>query len=149
MLVNNLLLLLSSLLFLQFSTAASVARGTEDSQPCPDPPDFSNIPDKTSSGKLMVLGRVQVVEGKEARWEQIISDIKAFVETGAEPGTLTYRATRVVDENANPTGEYVNIEEYTSKEALLEHLRSPPACQFLRESSELLVSQVLEVVDEF
>ncbi|KAF5361196.1 hypothetical protein D9758_009024 [Tetrapyrgos nigripes] len=106
--------LLSSLLLIPTWMTASVARQAEDPQACEDLlPDFSAIPNKTSSGHLMILGTVQVVEGKEARWEEIISNIKAYVETGVEPSTLTYRATRIVDQNGNPTGNYTNIEEYT------------------------------------
>ncbi|KAF5345757.1 hypothetical protein D9758_011898 [Tetrapyrgos nigripes] len=141
-------LLLTALLLVP-TLAASVAR-REDPQGCADLlPDFSALPNTTSSGKFMILVNIQAVEGGEARLEEVLENIQAFVATGAEPDTLTYRPTRVVDDNGNPTGAYVSIEEYTDKSALVAHLRSPAGCQFLRESPTLIASQTITVVDEF
>ncbi|KAF5346293.1 hypothetical protein D9758_011520 [Tetrapyrgos nigripes] len=141
--------LLLTALVLVPTWAASMARG-DDPQGCADLlPDFSALPNKTSSGKFMILFNSQAVEGGEARLEELVKNIQAFVATGAEPDTLTYRPVRVVDNNGNPTGAYVNIEEYTDKSALVSHLQSAAGCQFLRESPPLIASQTFTVVDEY
>ncbi|KAK7444796.1 hypothetical protein VKT23_015113 [Stygiomarasmius scandens] len=116
MLVNRLFPLIPSLFLIPTCKTSSVTRESEHyPQPCPDPPDLSGIPDKTSSGRLMLVAHVKVAEGREAEYEEVINEVKAFRDAGGEPGTLTYRVTRIVDENANPTGEYISIEEYTGK----------------------------------
>ncbi|THU97140.1 hypothetical protein K435DRAFT_889881 [Dendrothele bispora CBS 962.96] len=111
--------------------------------------DFSNIPERTSSGRLMLVAHVKVTPGKEALYEQLIKQVEICRNAGGEPGTLTYRVARKVDENANPTGEYISIEEYTGKPAFLDHLRTPPAIQFLKEvENGLFLSNVIDVVDD-
>ncbi|KAF5332067.1 hypothetical protein D9758_016247 [Tetrapyrgos nigripes] len=141
-------LLLTALLLVP-TWASSVARG-DYSQRCADLlPDLSALPNKTSSGKFMIIVNVQAVEGGEARLEELVENIQSFVATGAEPDTLTYRPVRVVDSNGNPTGAYVNIEEYTAKSALVSHFQSAAGCDFLRESPALIASQTITLVDEY
>ncbi|KAF5345788.1 hypothetical protein D9758_011902 [Tetrapyrgos nigripes] len=150
MLFNS--LLLSSLLLFPAWVAAiprqyDVSNGT---QSCEDLlPDASAFPDTTSSGKFMFFIRVQVIEGKQAELEDVISNIDNFVKSGAEPDTLTHRSVRELGQDGNPTGFYTVIEEFTDKEAFITHLLSPAGCRLLREGPSLIASQNLTLVDEF
>ncbi|KAK7455812.1 hypothetical protein VKT23_010845 [Stygiomarasmius scandens] len=112
--------------------------------------DLSAIPEKTSSGKLMIVAHIKIIPGKEARYEELARKVKAFVDSGGEPKTLTYRLTRKVDKDGKPTGEYISIEEFTDKAGLLEHFNTPVAAEFLKEVADGLFTQSdFEIIDEF
>ncbi|THU80861.1 hypothetical protein K435DRAFT_809548 [Dendrothele bispora CBS 962.96] len=112
--------------------------------------DLSSIPDKTSSGKLMVVTHLKIAPGREARYEELAGKVKALVAAGGEPKTLGYRVTRKVDKDGKPTGEYISIEEFTDKAGLLEHFGTAPAAELLKEVADgLFVQNDFDIVDEF
>ncbi|KAK7435209.1 hypothetical protein VKT23_019778 [Stygiomarasmius scandens] len=109
-----------------------------------------NLPERTSSGKLMILVRIKVKPGKETRFEELATASKLSADSDKEPGVLTYRVTRVVDKDAKPTGEYVAIEEYAGKAEVLTHLQAPAYLELMKEASEVLEdAPAIEVIDEF
>ncbi|KAK7443759.1 hypothetical protein VKT23_015542 [Stygiomarasmius scandens] len=109
-----------------------------------------NLPDRTSSGRLMVISHVQVKPGKEARFEELAIASRISASSDKEPGTLTYRVTRVVDNNAQPIpGKYLAIEEYAGKPELLQHFQTPAQQELMKEASDLIESNTLEIIDEF
>ncbi|THU86449.1 hypothetical protein K435DRAFT_782852 [Dendrothele bispora CBS 962.96] len=109
-----------------------------------------NLPERTSSGKLMVIVHINVKSGKEARFEELATASKVSANSDKEPGTLTFRVTRVVDNNAQPVaGKYIAIEEYAGKPELLQHFQTPAQQELMKEAGDLLESTSLEIVDEF
>ncbi|KAF5328922.1 hypothetical protein D9758_016822 [Tetrapyrgos nigripes] len=75
--------------------------------------------------KVVIVAALKINPGKEARFEELISSAQEWAKS-KEPGTLTYRTTRVVDKNGKPTGTYIVFEEYANKAALAAHSTGPP-----------------------
>ncbi|KAJ7124125.1 hypothetical protein C8R43DRAFT_958809 [Mycena crocata] len=101
------------------------------------------------SGRLICIARVKVIPGKEPLFEQLITASGDYA-SSAEPGTLTYRKTRIIDKEGKPTGEYVIFEEYAGKAAYLAHeANNPPLKAMFAKKDELTTAIAVEFSEEF
>ncbi|KAJ7124580.1 hypothetical protein C8R43DRAFT_36713 [Mycena crocata] len=66
----------------------------------------TGIPE-TKSGRLICVARLKVTPGQESVIEEAICAARDYALSENEPGTHTYRTTRVIDQQGKPTGEYV------------------------------------------
>ncbi|KAK7445145.1 hypothetical protein VKT23_015013 [Stygiomarasmius scandens] len=109
-----------------------------------------DLPDKTSSGKLMVIARITVKPGKEALFERLAIESKVSANSDQEPGTHTYRLTRVIGSDAQPIPrKYILIEEYAGKAELLIHAQTPAQENYGKEIGNMIESMDVDTVDEF
>ncbi|KAF5350797.1 hypothetical protein D9758_010355 [Tetrapyrgos nigripes] len=110
-----------------------------------------NLPERTSSGKLMVICYITIKPGQEEKFEKMSLDTRLYANSDKEPGTLTYRTTRVVGTDGKPVvpAKYVFIEEYSGKSSLLTHTQSPPQLEYIKGMEDVMESLTVDIVDEF
>ncbi|KAK7445144.1 hypothetical protein VKT23_009576 [Stygiomarasmius scandens] len=108
------------------------------------------LPDRTSSGKLMVIANITVKPGKEALFEKLAIESKLSANSDKEPGTHTYRLTRVFNNDNEPMpGKYILIEEYAGKAGLLLHLQTVAQQAYTKAAGDMIDSMNVDIVDEF
>ncbi|THU87621.1 hypothetical protein K435DRAFT_804155 [Dendrothele bispora CBS 962.96] len=135
--------------------------------------DFSNIPERTKSGKLMLIAHIKItpVNSDQRYYRKLYMNSLKNRSKVAET-LLIHRVFRIVDENANPTGEYISIEGFTGKQhlrlpfrkgfkkpsdlvglpgksAFLDNMKTPSAIELLKEvKNGLFLSDVIDAVDQ-
>ncbi|THU98144.1 hypothetical protein K435DRAFT_777644 [Dendrothele bispora CBS 962.96] len=109
---------------------------------------FEDVPAQTKSGRVITVATLKINPGKEAYFEELITTTKNHALSDKEPGTFTYRTTRVLDKNGKPTGEYIIFEEYAGKAGFQEHAAQPPL-QAIMAEKDVIASINLEFADEF
>ncbi|KAJ7154832.1 hypothetical protein C8R43DRAFT_438211 [Mycena crocata] len=103
---------------------------------------------ETKSGRLICIAQLKVTPGQESVIEELMSAARDYAVTEKEPGTKTYRTTRIIDQQGKPTGEYVVFEEYSDKASFLAHAGGPPIQAFL-EKKGIVAETVIRYAEEF
>ncbi|KAF5372151.1 hypothetical protein D9758_004999 [Tetrapyrgos nigripes] len=107
---------------------------------------FDDVPEQTKTGKIIAVATLQVKPGKEARFEELISNARDAANSDKEPGTLTYRTNREVDKSGKPTGKYLLFEEYAGKAGFTAHCAQPPLQALLAET-DIIASMNLDYAE--
>ncbi|KAF5358602.1 hypothetical protein D9758_007738 [Tetrapyrgos nigripes] len=102
---------------------------------------------KTKSGKVTIVAKLKINPEKQTKFEETMATAKQHAYSDKEPGTLTYRVSRVLDHGGQPTGEYIAFEEYLDKTALMTHATLPHLQDFLADQG-IIASVSLDFVDE-
>ena len=89
-----------------------------------------------ASDKLTVVARIKAKPGKEGQVREELQ--KLLAPTRAEHGCINYDMHRSLESDA----EFLFHENWTSKEALDQHLETPHLQSFLGQSEELLAEPV-------
>ncbi|KAF9073436.1 hypothetical protein BDP27DRAFT_1318900 [Rhodocollybia butyracea] len=97
----------------------------------------NEIPQTTSSGKIIVIATIHVTPGNEARMIELLRQNQASSLSDKEPNTLTYRVTRVLKSDGTPTSSFLLIEEYNGPVAgFKEHIAQAPTFAMLKAYKE-------------
>ncbi|KAF5343697.1 hypothetical protein D9757_013887 [Collybiopsis confluens] len=109
------------------------------------------FPRTTSSGKLIIVATMKIVPGKEERMAEIMAAAQAYALSDAEPNTLEYRVTRVLEPSGQPTSTFIIVEEYNGPEiGFSQHAKSSGTRAMMKAFKEegILLDSVLTFCDE-
>ncbi|KAJ3744943.1 hypothetical protein DFH05DRAFT_1491562 [Lentinula detonsa] len=87
---------------------------------------LANPPQKTASGRFLIIATIRSKPGKEETLAELLKLIQKRANSDEEPGTFTYRVTRRIDAEGKHLSDFVIIEEYDGAAGLKAHMAAAP-----------------------